>query len=191
MNCLISWNVPLQWSLQAQQVPLELKGHLNTAPVYHSEVQVSQLSPNTLSSAAYLVFVPDHIPFQVLIILLPMLLTARETAGHLVSAVFVLSPQVSICIQDLKSESVLSSFQCPFGYPTPLFPEQEMRGQLPTVPSSVCPSATRGPPTAAVPQPHAINQGRRSGCPSAIALWGWSLTSGCLSLWGPFPSISV
>lgn len=53
MNCLISWSVPLQWSLQAQQVPLEPKGHPTTAPVYHFEVQVSQLSPKTLSSAAY------------------------------------------------------------------------------------------------------------------------------------------
>lgn len=168
----------MQWSPQAQQVPLELKGHLTAAPVYHLKVQVSQLSPKTLSSVAYRLLVPDHIPFQALIILLPMFLAAKETAGptlkqvfrYLVSAVLVLSPRVSICVQNLKSKSVLSSFQCPFGYPTPLFPEQEMRGQLPAMPSSVRPSATRGPPTAAVPQPHAINRGRRSGCPSAIAL---------------------
>lgn len=174
------------WSLKVTQ-PL----HLFTTLRCRWVSSLQKLCPLLLIASLS----PDHIPFQALIILLRMFLAAKETAGptlkqvfrYLVSSVFVLSPRVSICVQDLKSKSVLSSFQCPFGYPTPLFPEQEMRGQLPTMPSSVRPSATRGPPTAAVPQPHAINRGRRSGCPSAIALWGWSLTSGCLSLWGPLP----
>lgn len=157
LNCLVFWNLPLQWSIQAVLTLSSVWGGN-----WIIDVQVSQFLPKT----------------QPFVLFFSPCVTATG---------FWKSQELMPCSTSLRLRSPLECLKrsCPLLDQWHDHQGCHMSGNKVVTP--VIPILSNSTP-AAVSQTHFITQSRKSGFPPAITLCELSLTSWCLSLWGPSPS---